>query len=78
VRRNSAKVLLLVEMLAEGYPDLPCFAHAPPGAVCAGNTSTSNVDNFKCTFVAAATVSSATLLQRHAAAEISQYQRKYS
>jgi hypothetical protein len=38
VRRNSAKVLLLVEMLAEGYPDLPCFAHAPPGAVCAGRT----------------------------------------
>ncbi|KAG5179048.1 phosphatidylinositol 4-kinase-like protein [Tribonema minus] len=33
-RRNSEKLLLLVEMLAEGNPDLPCFSHASPAAVC--------------------------------------------
>ncbi|CAM9117273.1 unnamed protein product [Chrysoparadoxa australica] len=33
VRRNREKIILLVEMMAEGNPDLPCFAHSPPGAV---------------------------------------------
>mmetsp|Transcript_16105 Transcript_16105/g.22708 ORF Transcript_16105/g.22708 Transcript_16105/m.22708 type:complete len:842 (+) Transcript_16105:29-2554(+) len=33
-RRNSEKLILLVEMLAEGYPELPCFSHSSPSAVC--------------------------------------------
>jgi hypothetical protein len=32
-RRQREKIIMLVEMLAEGNPDLPCFSHAPPGVV---------------------------------------------